>query len=180
MVVGVILSACLAEQTNPLILNGTCNDGLMNQDEEAVDCGGVCKDCNIVEPVVSPCKASLKNNVLTVDGLNTSLKADDYSCTQESDYFKIYILKNNKEIIIEIYETTLPKIGTVYPLIGWWDAKEGYASIKITEFYSYNSTSGSLYLAYENNKWIVEICSVDLIGQGSSTRELSGRILCDW
>ena len=34
---------------NGTVLVGRCNDGILNQNEEGIDCGGVCEDCNPYE-----------------------------------------------------------------------------------------------------------------------------------
>ena len=176
-----LLSACLAEQTNPLIIaGGSCTDGIQNNGEEGIDCGGRCTPCEgPAEPEEAPCKASLTDNVITLDDSDFALGPDDYGCTQESEYFKLFIMKNFVEYTIEIYETTLPQIGTRYPLVRWYDAEPGTASIKMTAFYNYLAVEGDLYLSFADDQWIVEVCPTNLIGP-EYMYEFSGRILCDW
>ncbi len=177
------LSSCLEEQTNPLVNGATCADGIKNQNEEGIDCGGICAMCQ--EPgepveVVVPCKASLTDNLITLDQwYDLSLSSVDYYCSEEVDFFEIAVWKDNMEFTIEIYETTLPTVDTKYPLVHWWDAQPGYASIKLINFYTYNANTGELYLSYDNGEWVVEVCSVELYGS-EHTYELSGRILCNW
>jgi hypothetical protein len=38
---------------NEVVIPGTCFDGILNQDEQNIDCGGVCEDC-IIGPPTSP------------------------------------------------------------------------------------------------------------------------------
>jgi len=176
----------LAEQNNPLVQNESCFDRIKNQNEDDVDCGGICYACEIIEPIVVPCKTSLSNNVITIDDWwDMSLSTSNYSCTKEPEYydpenFKLYIFKDNIEIHIQIYESTLPKIGTIYQLKHHSDAELGNASILFyDEFFDHHANSGELYLSYENGQWLVEICSVRLNG-AYLYYDLSGRVLCDW
>lgn len=171
-----LLFSCVEEQDNPLLVS-SCTDKIRNQNEEGVDCGGVCGACVIAEPVIAPCKADLVNNRITLDGLNTQLTNSDYFCAQESDRFEIFIMKNNTEITIQIYGTSLPTQDTAYDLDAWYDLGPGEASIRYLNFYSYIALGGKLYLSYANQKWTAEICPVDLSGYGSSF-EFSGRIIC--
>ena len=175
LLVAQLLFCCAEEQDNPLLVS-SCTDKIRNQNEEGVDCGGVCGACIIEKPVVAPCKADLVNNRITLNGLNAQLTSADYICTQETDRFKIFIMKNNYEITIEIYGTALPKKGTEYDLDGWYDLGPGEASVQYVNFYSYVATNGKLYLSYANQKWTAEVCTVDLIGYNSSL-EFSGRII---
>lgn len=170
------LFSCLAEQDNPLLVS-SCSDKIKNQNEEEIDCGGICGTCVIVEPVVAPCKSILKDNRITMDGIHTLLTNDYYHCGQEAEYFEIYIMKNDGEIRIQIYGTSLPTEDTVYDLDAWYDLDPGEASIRYLNFYYFIATSGKLYLTYANQKWTAEICPVNLVGQGGSI-EFSGRIIC--
>lgn len=179
-----LASSCsMEEQTNPLVNGATCTDGIKNQNEEGVDCGGICAMCTEPEEpieVVVPCKASLTDNLITLDEwYDLSLSSGDYYCSEEQDFFEVVVWKDNMEFTIEIYETTLPTVDTKYPLIHWYDAEPGYASIKLINFYTYNASAGDLYLSYENGAWVVEVCSVELLGP-DHTYELSGRIIGDW
>jgi hypothetical protein len=38
---------------NEVVIPGTCSDGILNQDEQNIDCGGVCDDC-VLGPPTSP------------------------------------------------------------------------------------------------------------------------------
>ena len=170
------LSSCLEEQNNPLLV-GSCSDKIKNQNEEGIDCGGICRLCEKEPgPATAPCKSTLVNNRLTLNGIDKNISSD-FFCTQESDLFEIYIYKDYQEIVIEIYTSTLPTTSTAMPLVPYYDAKEGYASIKLRSFYNYNSLSGTLYVSKINNLITVELCSVDLVTQGE-TVNISGRIVC--
>jgi hypothetical protein len=177
------IGSCVEEQTNPLVNGATCTDGVQNQDEEGVDCGGICISCQ--DPgkpveVVVPCEASLIDNLLTLDEwYDLALSNTDYYCTEESDFFEISVWKDNMEFTIEIYETTLPEVDTKYQLVPWWDAEPGNASIRLNNFYMYNANAGDLYLSYSNGEWMVEVCSAELVGS-EHIYELSGRIRCNW
>jgi hypothetical protein len=173
---GSLLFSCLAEQDNPLLVE-SCMDKIKNQNEEGIDCGGICGGCVVVEPVIAPCKSDLRDNRITLEGIHTTLSADDYFFSQEAEYFEIFIMKNNIEITIQIYGTSLPTTNTAYDLDAWYDLDPGEASIQYLNFYSYVALTGKLYLIYSNQKWTIEICPVDLVGQGMDT-EFSGRIIC--
>lgn len=171
-----LIFSCAEEQDNPLLVS-SCMDKIRNQNEEGVDCGGVCGACIVEKPMVVPCKADLVNNRITLNGLNMQLTNNDYGYTQETDRFKILIMRNNSEITIEIYGSSLPTKDTVYDLDAWYDLGPGEASIKYINFYSYVATEGKLYLRYANQKWTAEICPVGLIGYNSNL-QFSGRIIC--
>jgi hypothetical protein len=172
------LTSCLAEQDNPLLV-ASCTDEVRNQNEEGIDCGGICGACEEEEkPAVAPCKNNLQNNRLTLNGINKNLSSFEFGCYQESDHFEVHIYKDFQEITIEVYESLLPEETKEIPLIPYYQAEDGYASIKLNDFYNYNSLRGFLYLSSKNNITTIEFCSVDLVGQGI-TYEVSGRIVCD-
>ena len=172
-----VLFSCLAEQDNPLVLP-SCRDNIKNQNEEEVDCGGVCAACEVVEPYAVPCESILWDNLIQSDYFAMELESGDYICTQESDYYEIFIMPDSySEMTIWIYGKSLPKQSTIYEIDEWYDLGPGEASIKYLNFYSYLAQSGKLYLTYSNQKWQVEICPVLLSGQGDDIT-FSGRILC--
>lgn len=172
-----LLIGCLAEQDNPLII-GSCTDNIRNQNEEAVDCGGICEACPYVEPVIVPCETDLKDNRITFDGSDVQLTYDDIAQSQESEYYEVYVLKQPYYVTIQIYGTSLPAVETAYELVPWYDLEPGTASIKYNNFYTFNALSGKLYLTYLNGTWNIEVCPVTLYG-GGYEREFSGRIVID-
>jgi hypothetical protein len=172
------LASCLEEQGNPLVV-ASCTDKIKNQNETGIDCGGICGLCEEPEkPITVPCKNRLVNNRIELDGLNKNLSSADFSCYQESDHFEIFIYKDFREIIIEVYGTFVPGKTKAIPLVPYYDSEDGYASIRMTDFYLFHSLSGYLYVTKENDTTLFEFCDVDLSGQGG-THEVSGRIVCD-
>ncbi len=64
-----ILSSCGSDEPN--IIVDTCNDGIKNGDETAIDCGGSCKPCSDTEDVSGLITASTtwsKNNIYVLNG----------------------------------------------------------------------------------------------------------------
>jgi hypothetical protein len=172
------LASCLEEQNNPLTI-ASCTDKIKNQNEVEIDCGGICQAC-IKEPEAAtvPCKSTLVKNRITLNGVNKNLSSEDFGCYQESDYYEIYIYKDYTEIIIRLYNFKFPNKTIAIPLVPYYSSKSGSASIKVTDFYNYNSLSGNLYASKENNSLVIELCSLDLAGQGS-TYKISGKIVCE-
>ncbi|HEY0742569.1 MAG TPA: hypothetical protein VGD40_13935 [Chryseosolibacter sp.] len=177
-IVFTFLTACLAEQDNPLLV-ASCTDRIKNQNETGIDCGGVCRECEPEpEPVTVPCKSSLVNNRITLDGIHKTLTSSDFYCAQQTDFYEVFMYKDAQELVIKIYDTTLPMGTTAFPLVPYYDEEEGSASIKLNSFYNYNSLQGQLYVTRTNSSITVEVCGVDLVGQGGSF-EFSGRFLCN-
>ena len=177
------LGSCLEEQTNPLVNGETCTDGIQNQNEAGIDCGGVCIMCEEEVPldVIAPCQSSLSDNVITLNGwYDIPFGNADYYFTEETDYFKAVIWTDDIEFTVEIYETTLPKIATKYPVTTAGSPQRGHASIKFVDYYyNYNSTDGEVYLSYSNGAWVLEMCDVELRDYPDGY-DLSGRIICTW
>jgi hypothetical protein len=172
-----LLTSCLAEQDNPLIVP-TCFDGIKNQNETEIDCGGKCAICIVEPPFVVPCKSTLVNNQVTVNGLKINLTSSNLYCNQETGYYEIHILNPTYDITIEISGSTPPYKNKKYPLVPDYNLESGYASITVINFYRYVASSGYLYVTVENGKIIAELCSVSAIGPFGSY-SISGRILCN-
>ncbi len=170
--IGVLLMACEAEQNNPLVI-GTCYDGILNQDEEKVDCGGKCPKC---QTIVVPCKSSLVDNRITYKNVNNTLTARDITFYQDYYNFQIFVTKNNVEYDIKLYVKALPTRDTVFPITKSSNPGDGYATMLVTEYYYYDyaASSGNVYVTYVNKQWTIEFCSVPLSGISST---VSGRIL---
>jgi len=114
-----LLCSCYeTDQNNPLVV-GTCMDRIKNQNEEGVDCGGVCDKCEVIAPLVVPCEAQLKENHITINGVDYALTKANY-ITEQSDFFEITITlaENNQTINIQLYDK-LPKVSKVYRLRTW-------------------------------------------------------------
>jgi hypothetical protein len=173
--IGQILFSCLAEQNNELLV-GSCKDNIKNQNEEGVDCGGICgKQCIVIPLVTVPCENDLHDNVITLDDSNYELY--DYYCSTASDHLEIVISSDIPgEMVINIYGTSLPAVDTEYELDRWYDLEPGEASIEYNAFYNYSALSGKLYVRVVNGKWNIEICPTTLSGEGFPWT-FSGRII---
>lgn len=172
------LASCLEEQDNPLVV-ASCSDKIKNQNEIGIDCGGICGLCEEPEkPTTVPCKNTLVNNRITLNGINKNLASTNFGCYQETDHFEILIYKDYQEITIEVYGTLVPGKTKAFPLVPYYNAEAGDASIRMVDFYAFNARSGFLYVTKENDTIVFEFCSVGLSGE-PGTYEISGRIVCD-
>lgn len=175
LLLGLLLSSCLAEQPNPLVIP-TCFDNIRNQDETGVDCGGRCKACRVI--LESPCKATLVNNRIVYKNTNLNLTGSDISFTDRFDTFEIFIRKGGIIFLIDIFTDRLPVDDTLFP-VTTSSYREGYANIWVSENDQY-ATSGNVYVLYDPDKetWSIEFCSVPLKRSGSTvTNSLTGRII---
>jgi hypothetical protein len=175
LIIALLLSACLAEQNNPLVITESCTDGIQNQNEENVDCGGVCTACEI--PVVIPCLSQLNPNKVVLDGYPIQLTASDFSLYKDANYYRIYFYNNLREMVIYFFVDTLPTAPTQFNLVPWYDQTPEHAAIKFTNFYNYIANTGSIYLTHDSGEWTVSICPVNLTGTGH-VYEFYGQLIC--
>ena len=188
-----LLFSCLAEQDNPLA--GTCKDKIKNQNEEGVDCGGVCGACQQdpdqnpdpdtdpkPAPVVAPCQGVLRDNYVTLNGIDSWLHEEVidneyFFYSQSADYYEIFIqFKDYSNLWIGL-GGTLPKSDKVYSIVDIFSISPGKASIQYTNAYFYDAVDGKVYLTFENGKPVVEICPMTFSGNGPKVT-FSGRIMC--
>ena len=154
-------------------------DRIKNQNEEGVDCGGVCDKCEVIAPIVVPCEAKLQENHITVDGVDYALTRANY-ITQQADFYEISIAlsKNDQSIDIQLYGK-LPKVSTVYKLKAWPYVGRGEACIIYSSSLATgDSAQGELYLNYQDGKPFVEVCGATLINFWNDDIEFSGKIRC--
>lgn len=177
-----IAGACMQDQTNPLVIP-TCYDGKKNQDEKEIDCGGRCQACK--EPVVAPCTATLKNNVMTVLNKTWTLKSTDYQSTLNYNYGEYQFnitLSSTQDLSIIIGESNVPTEDKIYPIVEYTAVSKGYAGIMLYDesdwdYVNYYGSSGNVYVTVRNGKVTAELCSVRMQSyQTSATSTLSGRI----
>ncbi|MBA4144765.1 MAG: hypothetical protein C0523_03285 [Cytophaga sp.] len=169
----ILLAACEAEQNNPLVI-ATCYDGIQNQNEEKIDCGGKCAKCQVV---VVPCKSSLADNRITYRNVNTTFTSKDVYFYQSYDAFSISLTKGNVTYDIALYVKALPTTDTIFPIVNSYAADQGKATMMVTPqsyYYGYDVSSGYIYVTYVNKQWAIEFCSVPLSG---TSYTVSGRIL---
>lgn len=189
------LSACYtAEQDNPLIV-GTCMDGIKNQNEKEIDCGGICTECLIIEepdgtyPITTaPCTASITRNVIIVDGIRNPFTQSSIAYTKPSydgnfyeyrvsmpyQYYTLYIrlsadqppTKTRTYTVTESTSSSSPPAGSAYLAVG-----DSYG-------YYYSGTNGDkVYLAVENGVTTIDLCSIDMFNYADLAFNITGRIV---
>jgi hypothetical protein len=175
-----IAGACMQDQTNPLVIP-TCYDGKKNQDEKEIDCGGRCQACK--EPVVAPCTATLKNNVMTVLNKTWTLKSTDYQAYVYMQYTYFMELSSSQDLNIILGENNVPTEDKIYPIVNSTAVSEGKAAVVLYDasagwdYITYYGNSGSVYVTVRDGKVTAEICSVLMKSYDTSTTSyLSGRI----
>lgn len=140
------------EQTNPMVIP-TCYDGVKNQNETDIDCGGRCIACEIKIPVVSPCAASLKTNTVTFDDRQLKLTAVDYVCSETYGDFKFFIYNLDKGYPeITILLDGMPTEDAIYPVTGYDYTDTGEAGIRV-----YDSATGLWYEPYDGGEIYVTV-----------------------
>ena len=175
------LVACTAEQDNPFIVP-TCDDGIQNQDEEGIDCGGRCNACEVIIPVISPCAASLTNNHIKLDGQDIALTAGAISCSEEYSYYELYIYWNQKDITIRL-EGSKPEKDAIYPIFRSFDSYDDQptATVSVIDYwYNYYARSGDIYVTVKDGNVTAEFCSVNMeeYVYGNDEMDFSGRVTC--
>ena len=177
-----LLSACLAEQTNPLIV-ASCIDGIQNQNEEDVDCGGICISCSELGPPIEvTCQSSLVNNQLVLDGISYNLTQSDFETYHEDEYVEISVV--NPFFATIWIQGALPTKRAQYQIVENTDPLDllpGEASVMVVRSQKgYYSSEGELYLTYANEEWKIMMCSVDMEDAYKYTSfELYGMLTCD-
>lgn len=200
IVILIVAGACkLQEQDNPLII-GTCMDGIKNQDEQDVDCGGVCPACAVVlepgEEAWSLCHESLTPNRISIDGVTSAIwpeihgiQRDNPSPNQQNYEFSIPLTNEIGDVTgtlrIWLSPDIEPTTSRVYNLVkGDKALRPGSARI----MYDRNSyaeetfnthDSGRLYMTVKGNTIFFELCNVLLydIYEGTNTRKISGQVV---
>jgi hypothetical protein len=163
---------CTGDTVNPLMVDGTCSDNILNQDEEKTDCGGVCPSCE--DSTVSPCKALLTNNTVQIDGVSYPIREYDISSNQNYGYPEIYIY--NSELSMTISIPAFPETPAVFQLKSIFSLDNETAGMRIFDPGVYNALRGKLYISRESNAWLIEFCEIELTGN-NKTIKASGRII---
>jgi hypothetical protein len=166
LAVAAFFGACLPEedQTNPLIVP-TCYDGIKNQDEVSIDCGGRCEACELTGPVVAPCGQSLKTNVVLRGTQEITLKASELIARQEEDqyYFFSAFVGTNQTLTVQLGGEYKPYRSAVYEISSDGFFWPGKAVVSYTDgYYSYTAQTGDVYVTVNQGKITAEICAVQL------------------
>lgn len=174
MLLIVFLSGCLVEQDNPLVIP-TCYDGMHNQDETDIDCGGKCAACK--PPIIVPCKSTLVNGTFTFNGKNSTITVDGYAVVQNGLSYKVMVFNAGVSVEIEIYSARLPSRSAAYVVSLQHDYEEGYARISArASFEDYWATSGTVYVVKENGTTKIQLCITTLYRSGGNTAKLQASI----
>ncbi|MTI22553.1 hypothetical protein E1176_16090 [Fulvivirga sp. RKSG066] len=175
------LTSCLEEQDNPLkegFYAPTCTDGILNQDEEEIDCGGKCDPCP--EPVIAPCASSLQDNYIstTYDELDllTVLCQESYR-----GGFKVTGNSTGGDFSISFSDDQLPDEDKDYQLrsqLDYYNSEVATLEIVYPFSGSYDSYAGDLYVTHNDGQVLLEFCSVSLRNRQFDITA-SGRVICD-
>lgn len=177
--------ACTPEEQDNPFVGPTCYDGIRNQDEEEIDCGGRCQACEVLgTPVVTPCANSLKDNVVRLDGIEMTADSRNSMCQVTSQGYRLYFQQGNTQIFVVIGGNTPYKDQQVYSLVPVSFPQAGEASIEYYEGSNgpFSSEKGTLYVRVKGGKVIAEFCDITLSnvwnGTGTTYHKVSGRIRC--
>lgn len=184
----VVLAACLAEQDNPLVEGAvaTCSDGIQNQNEDDIDCGGPCDACpEVVDPVVSPCHTTAASDVLKFNGLSVDLNARQPSCDMSSSsggpYYQVSVSTSYLYCVIRLRINKVPTTDGTYPLTSaYYDLAYGQASIYVvySNLYFY-PTDGDVYVNITDDGVNLELCDVTMEAlEYDVSAPLTARITC--
>lgn len=176
LIIIIATGACkLQEQDNPLVV-GTCRDGIKNQDEEGVDCGGVCLACLVQVPAGqdawSPCHESFKSNIVTISGTAFTVtpgttvvgapkltgKYYEYTIPVQKGSLRIWLAGGTKPTKNSIYNLTkTPSTDSLRRGFAHIYYKDGLSGIE------YASIDGHrLYMTIKNGTLTFELCNVTL------------------
>jgi hypothetical protein len=171
---GIMIGCLVEEELNNKLVVPTCYDGILNQDETEIDCGGRCTLCVYVEPVVVPCQ-NLSDNRISYNGssYNSSFY---YDGTDESSYEVAILLQNNVQVSITI-SGALSNVDKKYTATQGWLAT-GEANITVYgSFYNHTSTAGDIYLTDHADKTYIEFCDVTMVSNYDNGFSISGRVV---
>lgn len=178
MLVGYVCTGCIDDQSlefNPVLdIPPTCSDGLKNQDETSVDCGGACSFyCS--NSILANCTEDLNLNYIVSSAANVALQINRvYSIQHYDDPFEIiaYDKSAGYQITIKLPITKLPgenmKFDVARQVSMHKDGLTASMMIESNDYYNYDygyqrlSISGEIYLKLEEDSVHVEFCDVSL------------------
>ncbi len=164
-----LCTACVDDQSLEFVpvldIPPTCSDGIRNQDETAVDCGGACSNvCG--NTIRADCSDDLTQNIVS------STKGDDDIIVNRIDFapsyggvMVVYADDDDRGITIE-YSIPLKDfpVGNMQFSVGQHtntNLKNPTASVIISSFSTDKiSTSGTLYLRVEGGIIHIEFCEL--------------------
>ena len=169
LLVGVssVYYGCKKKDTTPA---ATCTDGIQNQNETGVDCGGTCTAC--VTVVTSPCTSSLTDNQVTstaspgLTSIVCTLSGSTVSGTCSGGDIYMKFGGGITEGTYQTEQNTAPN--------------PGKALIDFRPIFqpSYLCTSGgTVYVDDAGANYIIEFCSVNCINTSLATTAVTGRLV---
>lgn len=178
------LTSCLEEQLNPLkesVIN-SCFDGVLNQNEEDIDCGGVCEAC--AEPIVSPCASTLSENKVTNQVSIPDIEFTNILCDEVyyGGQYEIEGVSFAGSVRIYFGEDSLPVEDKVYKLrssVSNDDSGKAYLKINFSNYGTFHSGSGDLYVTFKDNKAIAEFCEITVRNSNLTEILVSGKVMCE-
>lgn len=169
----ILFAGCINDQElefNPdLNIPPTCSDGLKNQDETAIDCGGACSEtCG--DKIVAACSAELKADWVYSPDEEVSIAVGEVYYSKSYGYNNLVIISAFDENTSSDLEVVLPiselPAGNMQFLVAEQVSEEKdnlRASVTISpnNGSARNSVTGTVYLRTEGRETIyIEFCKV--------------------
>jgi hypothetical protein len=181
------VGACAPEDYDNVWVGPTCHDGIQNQDEEDIDCGGRCTECKVYVPVFSPCTSELKDNRLSMDDRDIQIAVRDVKCDDGNGYRIGVLIDKYNSFVLQIGTAGKPTESGTYTITSSVTYLNSYeAAIQYDEEgydYSFKSKSGKVYVnVAKDGKVGIEFCDVvieteDYWGYELESRVVSGRFI---
>lgn len=182
----VLIGACTPEgELDNVWIGPTCHDGIQNQDEEDIDCGGRCLDCKVFVPIMSPCTSELRDNTLNFDGQN--INQSNYACDAGTGYTVGIMIDNRDSFVLHLGSFGKPTESGTYTLVSeLMYVDTGEAAIQYDEEgydYSFKSNGGKVYVNVTKDQTVsIEFCDVKITtvnywGYEIDYRIVSGRLI---
>lgn len=175
LVLVLLMAGCVNDQElefNPeLDIPPTCSDGLKNQDETAVDCGGACSTfCS--DKILAVCKDELSENVVSSAEDERTLHISQVVQSKSYSYYgaleiTAYDFELDEEIRIVLSISEFPDGNMKFKVVEDLDTEAEALQAEVTLIPEYGmyrySYSGTVYLRKEtNDKFHIEFCDLIL------------------
>lgn len=183
-----LLSACTDDDLMSHEMPAHCSDGLLNNGELDVDCGGECNDCTTLE---SPCNPDSNKIVLdsslVIPFPNGTYTYSSIFTSANTGYYEVEATNNTMYAYVRWYggrptQQRVYLLGGTYYLNGFYN--EGQANIRLWHQTTGNkavSSSGKLYVKpLLNGKLLITFCDVRFVSEISTStvvyNGISGRL----
>ena len=184
----IFFSGCMDHQdlvfTPDLNLAPSCSDGIKNQDETGIDCGGTCKDvCG--EQIIAECSSELGSNTVISDDFDHKVSISRINVFENYNgdgYSRLFAMDEASVDIVTVLLPfkSFPTENAVFTVGKNLSIQEGglVARVEVEEngfYYGRVSVEGELYLRVEKDKIHIEFCDMwfesednyDYVYQGS-------------